>query len=260
MSLDPKQQPSNDSLNLPEDVRVLDCGMFVVEFARSGKIIVVAKGEGGTHWTFHPGGPSGFADLHLTRPGEGSSETLFAISHANVHTLFESLALRIAPVILGVLRQTCRVENAGWFDHHGIQAVPLVPLGPDGLLGVGRRRGKRLLLDPLRLEASVTERMREFDLRSAPDGSYQLFKRKCSTDVPYGALLKYTDARGRAWYVWFKLSKIMAVVLPLWDELFPLLQEKLATPDEIERMRALASERKPPRPAATVAADSPAEA
>lgn len=241
MAADSRKSGIEGSLHLPDEVRVLDLGLFVVEFALSGKIVFIAKDPSGVHLTFHPGGSSGLADLHVTRPGAPDQhETLYAMSHASLAALGESLPPRFEALIERIVRRTCRRGRAGWLRHHGILAVPMVPLGPEGLLPLGRRRGKRFVLDASRLEASIEEVMREFDLRRAPDGPYLLFLESQPTEVPYGALVKFTDERGRLVFFWFKTSKLIAELSRIWAELRPEIEAGLADTDDLARQRALA--------------------
>ena len=44
------------SADFPDGVTVLDIGSFVVEFARSGKIVLLAREDGGKHLTINLGG------------------------------------------------------------------------------------------------------------------------------------------------------------------------------------------------------------
>ncbi len=241
MAVESRKSAIEGSLQLPDEIRVLDLGLFVVEFALSGKVVFLAKDASGTHLTFHPGGTSGLADLHATRPGATDPhETLYAMSHANLTELGVSLPPKFEALIERIIRRTCRRVRAGWLRHQGILAVPMVPLGPEGLLALGRRRGKRFVLDPSRLEASIEEVMREFDLRDAPDGPYLLFLESQSTEVPYGALVKLTDERGRLGFVWFKTSKLTAELSQIWAELRPEIEARLADQDELERLRSFA--------------------
>lgn len=226
-------------LHLPDDVRVLDLGFFVVEFTLSGKIVFAAKDGSGTHVTFHPGGASGVADLHVTRPGaQDPRETLYAMSHASLAALGETLPPKFEALIERIIRRTCRKVRAGWLRHHGILTLPMVPTGPEGLLALGRRRGKRFELDPLRLETSIEEAMRGFDLGAAADGPYLLFLGSQSSEVPYGALVKFTDERGRPRFVWFKTSMLIAELSRIWAELRPEIESRLADEAELGRLRS----------------------
>lgn len=227
-------------LQLPDDVRVLDLGFFVVEFALSGKIVFASKDGSGTHLTYHPGGASGVADLHVTRPGANDAhQTLYAMSHASLAALGVSLPAKFEALMERIIRRTCRKVRVGWLRHHGILALPMVPQGSEGLLPLGRRRGKRFELDPSRLEASIEETMREFDLGTAADGPYLLFLRSQSSEVPYGALVKFRDERNRPKFVWFKTSTLIAELTRMWAELRPEIEAKLADEAELGRLRAV---------------------
>jgi hypothetical protein len=174
-------------------------------------------------------------DVHVTEPGaEKPHRTLLAMRTDRL----EELVSRALPAVDGFLRdlvrKTFRRVRPGWLRHHGIFVVPFLPQGPGGLESMGSRKGSRWVLDHGRLAAAFAQPLDRRDLRAVPDGPFYLFRRGNEPLVPYGVLFKETDESGRAYFFWFKTSRMMAELTIAWKRVQPEVLPYLLDPSEIQ--------------------------
>jgi hypothetical protein len=221
------------SADLPEGVTALDFGPFVVEFARSGKIVLLAKEHGGKHLTINLGGRSGILEAHLTNPGAADPHTpLGGIRTSDLTLLLEKASPSIEENLLILARRTMRQVRFGWLRHHGIYVLPFWP-GGSRLEEIGTRHGKRLKIAETRFLERFGRPLGKSEVRRAPDAAFWLYRAGTPSDQPYGALFKYTDDRGGVRFLWFKTARVVGELWKLWRAYEPVVRGVLLGPTEV---------------------------
>ncbi len=193
----------SSSNQLPCGAKGFDLGEVDLIFAND-KFVVTSKAAP-HHLTLHFGPDSQVLDIHKTQTaadGSKSHTKLFTISHKDLTSMLQEIAMPAVRALLGVIRPL----RPGWMAKKRVGAiVGLIPAESD-LPAITKVRRQKLVFDPDKITAQV--RAPEFleELYDLSDGqTFTLFECK-NPGRPrrIGFGFKFTDPTGRRRLFWIR--------------------------------------------------------
>lgn len=198
----------NPSIPIDEGVNSFETPLFKMHFSRDGKVILISRDPSiDFHITLHPGGKSGYLDIHkkIERPGEAPTyETLYKISHQELSAKLEIFANRLMPRFLPELTKLYRPITFGWLHHRGYGLAAGRYPKVSQLRKAGAGGGKRLNVTPEVMGRLLSEPEYLEDILDLEDTTFAIIKTRHGQSRTVGLLYKKLRDDGNYSLFWIK--------------------------------------------------------